>query len=433
MPSDAKDRSRCEPDAAPSAAAQPCLDNRRPKSGLAPLYFGRGGCDSLQWRMSWRRLYRILQPETPGTARPGLSRRAPCDGRGRDRHHARRHGGAVATRPMATRSTRVSDRLRVFLRRIRAAAGRRAGGARRRAPRRDGGRGSPGRPRSAACSISSARCRGCSTSLFRPQLREPVRLHLGVQARPLSRRAWRACGGSSADARHALLSVLLGFRHRAARRGEPRLSAGARRSARAVFGSIPAALWWAIVTLTTTGYGDVVPMTLAGRMLAGVVMVSGILVFALWAGILATGYAEETAAARVSAHLGSRRQGAVLPRCRRRGHRRGGAAAAAARLPGGRGHHAPRRARRLHVFCRSRARSRSSCRPEPLHLGAGEFFGEIGAVDRRRRATPRSSPRALHAVDASTSSISASCSARQPELARIIREEAERRPGVQAG
>jgi voltage-gated potassium channel len=59
------------------------------------------------------------------------------------------------------------------------------------------------------------------------------------------------------------------------------------------FRSIPAALWWAIVTLTTTGYGDVVPQTLAGRMLAGAVMVCGIMVFALLAGILATGYAEE--------------------------------------------------------------------------------------------------------------------------------------------
>jgi voltage-gated potassium channel len=59
------------------------------------------------------------------------------------------------------------------------------------------------------------------------------------------------------------------------------------------FASIPAALWWAIVTLTTTGYGDVVPVTVPGKMLAGMVMVSGILVFALWAGILASGYAEE--------------------------------------------------------------------------------------------------------------------------------------------
>jgi voltage-gated potassium channel len=61
----------------------------------------------------------------------------------------------------------------------------------------------------------------------------------------------------------------------------------------ATFGSIPAALWWAVVTLTTTGYGDAVPITLVGRCLAGMVMISGISVFALLAGILANGFAEE--------------------------------------------------------------------------------------------------------------------------------------------
>ncbi len=60
-----------------------------------------------------------------------------------------------------------------------------------------------------------------------------------------------------------------------------------------MFGSIPAALWWAVVTLTTTGYGDVVPHTVGGKMVGSVVMVSGILVLALMTGILATGFAEE--------------------------------------------------------------------------------------------------------------------------------------------
>lgn len=59
------------------------------------------------------------------------------------------------------------------------------------------------------------------------------------------------------------------------------------------FGSIPGALWWAIATLTTTGYGDQVPVTVPGRMLAGVVMICGIATFALCAGILATGFAHE--------------------------------------------------------------------------------------------------------------------------------------------
>lgn len=59
------------------------------------------------------------------------------------------------------------------------------------------------------------------------------------------------------------------------------------------FASIPDALWWAVATVTTTGYGDKVPASLAGRMLGGMVMVGGIGLFALWAGILASGFSQE--------------------------------------------------------------------------------------------------------------------------------------------
>jgi len=60
------------------------------------------------------------------------------------------------------------------------------------------------------------------------------------------------------------------------------------------FGSVPAALWWAVATLTTTGYGDVVPITPLGRLIAAMVMICGLGVFGLWTGILATGFAAET-------------------------------------------------------------------------------------------------------------------------------------------
>jgi voltage-gated potassium channel len=60
------------------------------------------------------------------------------------------------------------------------------------------------------------------------------------------------------------------------------------------FGSVPAALWWAVATLTTTGYGDVVPITPLGRLIAAAVMICGLGVFGLWTGILATGFAAET-------------------------------------------------------------------------------------------------------------------------------------------
>src|SRR5258705_6782098 len=49
----------------------------------------------------------------------------------------------------------------------------------------------------------------------------------------------------------------------------------------ATFGSVPAALWWAVVTMTTTGYGDVVPITPLGRIVSALVMISGLGVFGL--------------------------------------------------------------------------------------------------------------------------------------------------------
>jgi voltage-gated potassium channel len=59
------------------------------------------------------------------------------------------------------------------------------------------------------------------------------------------------------------------------------------------FGSIPNAMWWAIITLTTVGYGDVVPVTALGRVLAGFVAVIGIGMFALPTAILGAGFAYE--------------------------------------------------------------------------------------------------------------------------------------------
>ncbi len=59
------------------------------------------------------------------------------------------------------------------------------------------------------------------------------------------------------------------------------------------FGSITRALWWAIVTLTTVGYGDVYPETALGRVAAGLVALAGIGIVALPTGILASAFAEE--------------------------------------------------------------------------------------------------------------------------------------------
>jgi voltage-gated potassium channel len=59
------------------------------------------------------------------------------------------------------------------------------------------------------------------------------------------------------------------------------------------FPSIPAAMWWGVMTLTTVGYGDVYPITSLGKLLASVIALLSIGLFALPAGILASGFSEE--------------------------------------------------------------------------------------------------------------------------------------------
>jgi voltage-gated potassium channel len=59
------------------------------------------------------------------------------------------------------------------------------------------------------------------------------------------------------------------------------------------FTSIPRAMWWSIVTITTIGYGDMVPMTSVGKVIGGVVGFVGICAIALPVGILSSGFIEE--------------------------------------------------------------------------------------------------------------------------------------------
>ncbi len=58
------------------------------------------------------------------------------------------------------------------------------------------------------------------------------------------------------------------------------------------YGSIPLAMWWGIMTLTTVGYGDVTPITLAGRVVAGLTAVMGLSMFAIPVGIIASAFIE---------------------------------------------------------------------------------------------------------------------------------------------
>jgi voltage-gated potassium channel len=58
------------------------------------------------------------------------------------------------------------------------------------------------------------------------------------------------------------------------------------------FTSIPATMWWGIETLTTVGYGDMIPITPWGRILGGIFAIAGVGLLALPAAILSSGFFE---------------------------------------------------------------------------------------------------------------------------------------------
>ena len=74
-----------------------------------------------------------------------------------------------------------------------------------------------------------------------------------------------------------------------------------------VFPSIPATMWWSIVTLTTVGYGDAFPITGLGQTIAAIIAILGIGMFALPAGILGAGFVDALANRRKEEEGGPRR------------------------------------------------------------------------------------------------------------------------------
>ncbi len=64
------------------------------------------------------------------------------------------------------------------------------------------------------------------------------------------------------------------------------------------FSSIPETMWWGLVTMTTVGYGDITPVTTAGRVIASLAALLGVAMFALPAGVLGAGFTEAFQEAR---------------------------------------------------------------------------------------------------------------------------------------
>jgi len=191
------------------------------------------------------------------------------------------------------------------------------------------------------------------------------------------------------------------------------------------FGTIPDAMWWALVTLSTIGYGDVVPLTVPGKLVAAATVIAGLVMMALPVGIVATAFANEVhrrdfvvtwgmvARVPVFAGLSAIEIADIMELLRAQQFeagelvvRRGEAAHSMYFVAGG------------EVEIR--------LRHERIRLGTGHFFGEIAVLRRARRsatvaALTRTSLLVLDAHDLHA------LMDRQPRIAERIREVARKR------
>jgi voltage-gated potassium channel len=193
------------------------------------------------------------------------------------------------------------------------------------------------------------------------------------------------------------------------------------------FGTIPDAMWWAIVTLGTIGYGDVVPITTLGRIVAGITIFVGFIMIALPIGIVATAFAEQIhrrdfvvtwgMVARVPLFAGLKASDiADIMRLLRAQQVEDGAIIT-------------RRGEPAHsMYFIAAGNVEIQLKDKRVRLGAGQFFGEIAVLRRARRsatatAITRVSLLALDAHDMHA------LMDRQPQIAERIREVARHRIG----
>nr|WP_255616417.1 cyclic nucleotide-gated ion channel [Microvirga puerhi] len=151
------------------------------------------------------------------------------------------------------------------------------------------------------------------------------------------------------------------------------------------FGTIPDAMYWAIVTLTTVGYGDVVPITPLGRFIAGLTAVAGLVMLALPVGIVASAFSREihrhdfvitwSMVTRVPlfADLSPDEVGTVMHSLQSQSF--------------GPGEMVVRKGERAHSMYLIAAGEVEALFPDgAIRLGVGDFFGELSVIRHVRRA-----------------------------------------------
>jgi voltage-gated potassium channel len=193
------------------------------------------------------------------------------------------------------------------------------------------------------------------------------------------------------------------------------------------FGTIPDAMWWAIVTLGTIGYGDAVPITVAGRLVAGLTIAVGLLMVALPVGIVATAFANEVhrrdfvvtwgLVARIPlfGELTAVQIADVMKLLRAQKVEKGTIIA--------------RRGEPAHsMYLIVDGEVEIKLRHQHVRLGAGDFFGEIAALRQSRRSATVIALRSTRLLALDASDLHGLMD-REPQIAARIWEAARERLG----
>jgi voltage-gated potassium channel len=196
------------------------------------------------------------------------------------------------------------------------------------------------------------------------------------------------------------------------------------------FGTIPDAMWWAIVTLGTIGYGDVVPVTVLGRIVASVTIFVGLIMVALPIGIVATAFADEihrrdfvvtwgmVARVPLFAELQATDIADIVRLLRAQRVEAGDVIA--------------KRGEPAHsMYFVAAGEVEIELKHERVRLGAGHFFGEVAALRRARRSATVTAlmGTSLLVLDARDLHV---LMEREPRIAERIREVARTRLGGEA-
>ena len=198
-------------------------------------------------------------------------------------------------------------------------------------------------------------------------------------------------------------------------------------------GTIPEAFWWAIVTIGTIGYGDVVPVTALGKLIATCTIFAGLVLMALPVGIIATAFAEQIqrrdfivtwgmiSRVPLFAELDATEISDVMELLRAQVVEAGEVVMRAGEA-----------ARSMYFIAAGEVEIEIKGKKEHIRLGVGQFFGEVALLRRTRRTATVTAITRTNLLGLDAHDLHALMQ-RDPRIAERIEDVVEKRIGKRIG